>query len=117
MDQNHRLSSLGARIRTLRRARGFTQDRLAQSTGVSRSAVAQWEGNRAGHSAGMLERLADVLGVSISTLHDGWDDSFAGTVLTAHELALIGLYRGCSAEDRALLLHVAGKFVASPDLD
>ena len=112
MDHDDQALSLGARIRTLRRARGLTQDRLARSTGVSRSAVAQWESNRAGHSAGMLRRLADVLGVSVSTLHDGWDGS-NGTVLTAHELALIRLYRTCTDEDRTLLMHVAGKIAAS----
>ena len=79
MEANEPVLTLGARIRALRRARGLTQDRLASSTGVSRSAVAQWESDRAGHSAGMLRRL----------------------------------YRGCSPEDRSVLMHVAEKIAAS----
>ena len=113
MDQEHQATNLGARIRTLRRARGFTQDRLARSTGVSRSAVAQWESNRAGYSAGMLRRLANVLGVSINMLHEGWEDSAAAAMLTAHELALVRLYRSCAEEDRTLLMLVASK-IATP---
>ena len=114
MDHDDQASSLGARIRTLRRARGLTQERLAHSTGVSRSAVAQWESNRAGHSAGMLLRLADVLGVSVGTLHYGWDGA-SSTALTAQELALICLYRSCSHEDRTLLMNVASKIAAPRD--
>lgn len=109
--------TLGARIRALRRARGLTQDRLANSTGVSRSAVAQWESDRAGHSTGMLRRLADVLGVSVSTLNDGWDTAAMDTVLSSHELALIHLYRSCNEEDRAVLMQVASKIAASTRID
>lgn len=105
--------SLGARIRTLRRARGLTQDRLANSTGVSRSAVAQWESDRAGHSAGMLRRVAEVLGVSVSMLRDGWDGVPGDTVLTPQEGTLLRLYRACGEADRSVLMHVAEKIAAS----
>lgn len=107
--------SLGARIRTLRRARGLTQDRLANSTGVSRSAVAQWESDRAGHSAGMLRRVAEVLGVSVSMLRDGWDGLSQESILTPQEAMLLQLYRTCGEEDRSVLMHVAEKIAASKD--
>ena len=106
--------TLGARIRALRRARGLTQDRLASSTGVSRSAVAQWESDRAGHSAGMLRRIAVVLGVSVGALRDGWQEEHADeTPLTPQEAALLRLYRTCSPEDQSVLMHVAEKIAAS----
>ncbi len=107
--------TLGARIRALRRARGLTQDRLADSTGVSRSAVAQWESDRAGHSAGMLRRVAEVLGVSVGMLRDGWDGLATDAVLTPQETALLRLYRSCGNEDRSVLMHVAEKIAASRD--
>ncbi len=107
--------TVGARIRTLRRARGLTQDRLADSTGVSRSAVAQWEGDRAGHSAGMLRRIAEALGVSVGLLRDGWDGDPGDAPLTPQETALLQLYRHCSPEDRSVLMHVAEKIAASSE--
>ncbi len=105
--------TLGARIRMLRRARGLTQDRLADTTGVSRSAVAQWESDRAGHSAGMLRRIAEALGVSVGVLRDGWDGQPGEAPLTPQETALLTLYRNCSPADRSVLMHVAEKIAAS----
>ena len=114
MEADEPVLTLGARIRALRRARGLTQDRLASSTGVSRSAVAQWESDRAGHSAGMLRRIAEVLGVSVGVLRNGWEGS-TQQALTPQEIALLRLYRGCSPEDRSVLMHVAEKIAASPE--
>jgi transcriptional regulator with XRE-family HTH domain len=107
--------TLGARIRTLRRARGLTQDRLADTTGVSRSAVAQWESDRAGHSAGMLRRIAEALGVSVGLLRDGWEGAPGESPLTPQETLLLTLYRTCSPEDRSVLMHVAEKIAASTE--
>ena len=36
--------TMGDRIKTLRQARGLTQDKLGDLVGVSKSAVSQWEG-------------------------------------------------------------------------
>ena len=52
----------GARLRKIRRARGLTQEDLANATGVSRSAVAQWETGRAG-LVDKLQKIADALDV------------------------------------------------------
>jgi transcriptional regulator with XRE-family HTH domain len=38
------MQTMGERIRLLREARGWTQAELAERVGVSRGAVAQWEG-------------------------------------------------------------------------
>jgi transcriptional regulator with XRE-family HTH domain len=105
--------TLGARIRTLRRARGLTQDRLAQSTGVSRSAVAQWESDRAGYSSGMLGRIAEVLGVSVAMLRDGWDGIASDSILSSDEMTLLRLFRDCDGEDRAVILQLAQRIAAS----
>ena len=110
--------TLGTRIRILRRARGLTQDRPASFTGVSRSAVAQWESDRAGHSAGMLRRIAEALGVSVGMLRDGWEvPEEPRTMLTPQESALLSLYRRCSEQDQAVLMHVAEKVAASSRLE
>lgn len=96
----------GTRIREARRARGLTQADLAAAVGVSRSAVAQWETDRAGQVTGNLARIATVLGVPVAQLIAA--DATAGMVTTdGSELALVRLYRDCSQADRQLLLRTA----------
>ena len=108
--------TIGSRIRTLRRARGLTQDTLALSTGVSRSAVAQWETGRAGQMGGKLRRIAEALGVSVSMLKEGWEGLATDSVLSAEEMSLLRLFRRCAPEDRTVLMHVAQKLSANlPD--
>ena len=106
--------TIGSRIRTLRRARGLTQDTLAVSTGVSRSAVAQWETGRAGQMGGKLRRIAEALGVSVSMLKEGWEGLATDSVLSAEEMSLLRLFRRCPPEDRTVLMHVAQKLAANP---
>ncbi len=109
--------TIGSRIRTLRRARGLTQDTLAVSTGVSRSAVAQWETGRAGQMSGKLRRIAEALGVSVSMLKEGWEGLATDSVLSAEEMSLLRLFRRCPPEDRTVLMHVAQKLAANPAAD
>jgi transcriptional regulator with XRE-family HTH domain len=104
--------SVGARIRAQRLARGLTQDQLAAACGVSRSAVAQWETDRAGQLRGNISRIAEALQISIEQLLHGLHLE-AGK--TGDEMALLRLYRACSGEDRAFLLRAARKLAAKPD--
>ncbi len=106
--------AIGSRIRILRRARGLTQDTLAMSTGVSRSAVAQWETGRAGQMGSKLRRIAEALGVSVSMLKEGWEGLATDSVLSSEEMSLLRLFRACSAEDRSVLMHVAQKLSSGP---
>lgn len=96
----------GARIRAARIARGMTQADLAAAIGVSRSAVAQWETDRAGQVRGNLARIAEILGVSTDHLVGGKPMSDL-TPADATELALLRLYRACDGADRQLLLRTA----------
>lgn len=102
--------SVGGRIRALRRERGLTQDDLAAAVGVSRSAVAQWETDRAGQIRGNLARIASVLGASVEFLIMGTDKREPGAAERGDELVLLRLYRECSDEDRAFLLRTAHRF-------
>lgn len=101
--------TVGARIRNLRKARGLTQEELAQICEVSRSAVAQWETDRAGQLRENLPRIASALGVSVELLITG---QTADDTLRGDELALLRLYRSCSGEDQAFLLRTARKLAA-----
>jgi len=99
--------SVGARIRAARVARGLTQEGLAALIGVSRSAVAQWETERAGQIRGNLGRIAEALAVSVEFLLFGADKQAPRAAISGDELALLRLYRELSPEDRAMLLTTA----------
>ncbi len=100
-------STVGNRIRAVRIERGWTQAELAEQIGVSRSAVAQWETDRAGQLRDHLGRIAQVLNVSTEFLLIGRE----GQASTAEELALLRLYREAPPEDRQLLLRTARRLV------
>jgi transcriptional regulator with XRE-family HTH domain len=94
--------TVGARIRALRLAANLTQDEFAAKLNVSRSAVAQWETDRAGQVRDNMERIAKVLNTSLGYLVSGETGSLGGD-----ELALMRLYRASSSEDRRMLLLTA----------
>ncbi len=102
--------TVGARIRAFRQALGLTQDQLAASCGVSRSAVAQWETDRAGQLRDNITRIADALATTVEYLLQGERPQ---SDVTGDELALLRLYRACDAEDRSFLLRTAHKLARS----
>lgn len=102
-------TSVGNRIRAYRQERGWTQDQLAAATGVSRSAVAQWETDRAGQLRENISRIAEALGINVEVLLHGPATREAARAEGGDELALLRLYRACDAEDRAFLLRTARK--------
>ena len=88
----------------------MSQSALAEATGVSRSAVAQWETDRAGQISGNLSRIARALNVSVEVLLHG---EAAGTDgLLGDELALLRLYRAATPTAQAELLRVARRLAA-----
>jgi len=99
--------SAGARIRAARVHAGLTQEELAVAVGVSRSAVAQWETDRAGQVGGNLARIAEVLSVSVGHLLTGSTRDGGTRAADSTELALLRLYRCCTGADRAFLLRTA----------
>jgi transcriptional regulator with XRE-family HTH domain len=108
------LSGAGARIRAARRERGWSQDDLAAEVGVSRSAVAQWETDRAGQIRANLARVSEALQVSIEYLLYGEERRGPARASSGDELALLRLYRECTPEDRQLLLRTAQRLVRAP---
>lgn len=103
-----KLTGVGGRVRAARQAAGLTQEALATAVGVSRSAVAQWETDRAGQVGANLARVAAALGVSVAHLltGDAESESTRGPD-SGPELALLRLYRGLTEADRAYLLRLA----------
>ncbi len=106
----------GERMRLLRRARGLTQDELARATGVSRSAVAQWETGRAGYG-NRIVRVADVLGVAVRELKLTGDGARVGDGdpgrISRDEATLLDHFRELDSADRACLLLLARRLAAA----
>jgi transcriptional regulator with XRE-family HTH domain len=98
---------IGARIRDARQDKGWTQERLAESVGVSRSAVAQWETGRAGQLTGHLSRIAEVLDVGIEHLTHGRTRRASSHTGSGDELSVLRIYRELPPDDRQLLLRTA----------
>lgn len=65
------MDSIGARVRYLREARGWTQERLAQEAGVSKSFISEMEHDRRNPSAEKLLEIASVLGASLDFIMKG----------------------------------------------
>ena len=99
-------ATVGDRIAEWRRQRGMSQSALAVATGVSRSAVAQWETDRAGQVSANLSRIARALDVSVELLLHG-DSPAAPAGLLGDELALLRLYRTLGRSAQADLLREA----------
>lgn len=63
--------ALGRRLRTLRQAKGWSQERLAERADLDRSYVAGIEVGVRNPSLKALERLASALSVRLAELFDG----------------------------------------------
>ncbi len=62
--------TIGKRIADLRRAKGLTQDEVAERLGVSPQAVSKWENDISYPDISLLVPLAGLLGVSVDHLLD-----------------------------------------------
>jgi transcriptional regulator with XRE-family HTH domain len=60
----------GMKISTLRKRRGWTQERLAKKVRVSRVTIGRIEIGHSRPSLALLERLAKVFGVGVAKLLD-----------------------------------------------
>lgn len=58
------------KLKDIRKAAGYTQQKLADKIGVSRSAVAMWESGATDCGLEMATRLAALFGVSVDSLLD-----------------------------------------------
>jgi transcriptional regulator with XRE-family HTH domain len=67
------LRKLGENVKRLRLAKGFSQEKLAELTGLHRTYIGGVERGERNISLLNLARLAKALGVSLSDLMDGID--------------------------------------------
>ena len=62
------MQSLGERIAALRKARGMTQEQLAESCSVTAQAVSKWENGLTAPDISLLPRLAELFSVTTDEL-------------------------------------------------
>lgn len=67
--------TLGMRIASARKAKGLTQEELAEKLGVSSQAVSKWENDLSCPDISLLPKLAQVLGMSVDELLTGKNDA------------------------------------------
>lgn len=65
------MNTLGSRIAQNRKAKGFTQEELAEQLGVSAQAVSKWENDVSCPDITLLPALAKLLGTSVDALLSG----------------------------------------------
>jgi transcriptional regulator with XRE-family HTH domain len=65
-------AAFGGRVRTLREARGWSQEWLAEVAGVHRTYVSSLERGHRNVSIEIIVRLADALGVPAASLFQEW---------------------------------------------
>ncbi|MBV8402269.1 MAG: helix-turn-helix transcriptional regulator [Acetobacteraceae bacterium] len=94
---------IGGRIYAARQERRWTQRALADAVGVSRSAIAQWETDRALGLPENLTRLATALGTSVDWLVHGNKARALTEAASQEELSILELYRRCSTYDRRVV--------------
>lgn len=92
------MNAVGLRIRDARRRADMTQQELATYCGVSRAAVAQWEGGTTRPSLAHLQRAAEGLGVWVSWLtgenqHAGLADEAAPFAVKGRTVPVIDFVR------------------------
>ena len=89
----------GARLRAIRKERGYTQEQLAELTNLSTRHIAGIEKGEANPSFEVLYTIITVLGTSFDAVFNPADEQ------VEHEIQeLAGLYRACPEQGRRLIL-------------
>ena len=102
---------ISANIRAYRADRGWTQEQLAEKLDVARSTITQWETGWSKPRMGMVAKLADAFGVSMSDIvADDVKIKYSLVMLddiSKDEYRLIELYRNMDTRARKDLLKIA----------
>lgn len=89
----------GARLRALRKERGYTQEQLAELTKLSTRHIAGIEKGEANPSFEVLYTIISVLGTSFDAIFNPAEEQ------AEHEIQEIaGLYRACPKQGQRLIL-------------
>ena len=93
---------LGARIRTLRKTRGWSQDQLAEASSINQKYVSEIERGRVNGSLVIYDAIAKGLGLTLSELTEGLQPNESGDGI----LALLRQVGTLDEKGRKLVLEV-----------
>ncbi len=94
-------------LRLLRKRRGITLMRLAETLGVSYQAVQHYEAGQARIAAGRLVEIARVLDVPVAALFGDEDAASGGPERNPQEAELLSALKRLPSQKRRLLVQVA----------
>ena len=103
MECSNLLKTLGFRIRTLRNARGMSQEKLAEAAGIHSTYVSDIELGKTKANVCIFNQLAQALGLKLSELFELPEDIDEGNVSL-----FLSEVRGLEAYQRKVFLDTAG---------
>lgn len=112
------MTTLGSKLSALRRARGLSQEQLAEAIGVSRQAVSKWELDAAAPEIDKIKALADFYGVTTDYLLRSDAEAPSAPVppsgsRQASPIPSLGVsLTGCAV---GLLLQYHGRFISASE--
>jgi len=115
--QRSAMDTIGKRIKYFRESKNWTQERLADEAGVSKSFISEVENDRRNPSAGKLLDIASVLGASLDFIMTGKTEGMPEQdvpkiVEIPRELAAAAEEEGWPYRDVILLLNAWNSIVA-----
>ena len=99
------LHAVGQRVAEVRKAQGWTQERLSEAVGLQAISLSRLENGARALSLSTLARIADVLEVGLGDLLDVERPMPAPTKLPG-ETELLRLFRGLDEEQRDLVVRL-----------
>ena len=106
--------SLGARVKALRKEKGWSQVELARKAGVSQPTISLYENEPgAAYRADVLFKIAAALGVSPEYLKTGVGPKSLSD-LQADDKEFLSVIAQLSSDERAILLSVAKSMQKKP---
>ena len=112
---------IGENIRALRKARGFTQEQLADMLGISFQAVSKWENNANTPDISLLPMIAKALGTSIDQLFsENNPGSREGAEIPASQKNVsfsIAFPRDCNQETQYFKVEVFGNVITDGSIN
>ena len=92
--------NLGERLRSIRKNRNYTLDKIHEKSNISRATLSDWENNKRKPTISTLEKWAQAVGI------DFWDIFFEPSSFSpnAEEIDMIFLFRMLSQNDKEHLL-------------
>jgi transcriptional regulator with XRE-family HTH domain len=115
--QNERVTALpapgfGAEVRRRRKARGWSQEELAEAAGCSRNTIWRVEKGDATVQVETMQGIAEALLTSVAALFGGDASADAGA-LNPEEAAILQAYRGGTLGQRAVIFRVSEELRAA----